>query len=321
MDYASEFDVTEIIEKYKGTKLEDHFPNSKIISNEMGKFMQIKWEIEFNDFKLDISKTKRSIIHNLKVVNYIGNYFDNYFRGRGIKNLYDLLYHIKYNKSAKEILEQIKNKDYKKLSKNREISDIELSFCFNIEDFLFIDIETLGIHDSPIIIIGIGYFQDNKYIIENLIAREPEEEISMLEYFKDNILPLFKCFISYNGKTFDIPQIANRLLYYFDENPLISEKDKPYEDINTLYHHIDLCYSCRKLFRGKLNEFSLTSIENNVINIKRENTLPSHMVGFCYRRYLEDPERFIGLMKECIEHNYYDLYSLPLIYGELLKAI
>jgi len=43
------------------------------------------------------------------------------------------------------------------------------------------------------------------------------------------------------------------------------------------------------------------------------------LVGTCYRKYLKDPERYIGLIKECVDHNYYDIYALPLILQNILQ--
>ncbi|MFX1257834.1 MAG: ribonuclease H-like domain-containing protein, partial [Promethearchaeota archaeon] len=65
--------------------------------------------------------------------------------------------------------------------------------------------------------------------------------------------------------------------------------------------------------------YTLTNIENKILNWKRDNELPSSLVGLCYKKYLRNPERYIGLIKECIEHNYFDIYALPLILRKILK--
>jgi uncharacterized protein YprB with RNaseH-like and TPR domain len=60
-------------------------------------------------------------------------------------------------------------------------------------------------------------------------------------------------------------------------------------------------------------------MEEKLLMWTRNNTLPSNLVGLCYRKYKENPERYIGLIKEVIEHNYYDIYSMPLILKNLLS--
>ena len=321
MDYYKfqSLDITRFIERYSGESLEDLFQNQKIIKNGMGEFLELTWE--FADFSCDMNLqiTKKDLLKNLKTVYYIGENIETYLMNRGIRNLIDLKSHLRYRKQAIEILNLIKSKDYFNLCKNKYINDLDVIYCFELEDFLFLDIETLGIYDSPMIVVGLGYFKDNKFNIDILFARDLEEEISICEHLKNKILPNFKCLVTYNGKSFDIPYIANRFLYFFDENPMISEDDIPYKQVNTKYHHIDLYHNCRRKYKGMFHNYTLTNMEEQLLQMKRENELPSNLVGTCYRMYLKDPQRYIGLIKEVIEHNYYDIYALPLILQKILE--
>ena len=315
------FDITHLVEKYRGKKLEElYHENHQIITNEMGEFMELIWQE--NDFPCDLKLylTKKKLLYNLKTVHYIGEFIENRLKGRGIRTLKDLRFlNLRYWESANFILDLIKKKDYEKLKKNKYIDDLDVSFCFKVEDLLFLDIETLGLYNNAIIIVGLGFFKNHKYQIHLFFARSLEEEIAICEHLKTDILPNFKCFVSYNGKRFDIPYIANRFLYYFEENPMISEKDTPYESNNTKFHHIDLYHICRRRFRGMFERYTLTNIEEQLLKLRRENELPSSMVPVCYKKYQKNPHRYIGLIKECIEHNYYDVYSMPLILDKLLE--
>ncbi len=320
MDYYIEsFDINHLIEQYIGKKLEDLFKNQQVIKNSMGEFLEIIWKVDNFAIDLNLTSTKKSLLRNLKSVHYIGEYIERRLSKRGIKTLNDLKNNKKYRKSASEILRLIKKKDYKSLCKNKYIYDLDVSFCFENEDLLFIDIETLGIYDSPIIIVGLGFFRENQYQIRLFFARDLEEEIAICEHLRMEILPNFKTFVTFNGKSFDIPYIANRFLYFFDENPMLSDNDVPYEKSNTKYHHIDLYHNCRRKFKGMFDNYTLTNMEEKILNWKRDNELPSSLVGYCYKKYKKNPEKYIGLIKECIEHNYWDVYSLPLILNELLK--
>jgi len=316
------FDITHLVEQYRGKKLEELYQeNYQVIRNEMGEFMELIWQEQDIPCDLKLYLTKKKLLYNLKTVHYIGEFIENRLKGRGIRTLKDLRFlNLRYTESANFILELIEKKDYEKLKKNKYIDDLDVSFCFKVEDLLFLDIETLGLYNNAIIIVGIGFFRNKKYEIHLFFARSVEEEIAICEHLKTEILPNFKCFVSYNGKRFDIPYIANRFLYYFDKNPMISENDIPYEISNTQFHHIDLYHICRRRFRGLFERYSLTNLEEQLLNMKRQNELPSSMVPMCYKKYQSNPERYIGLIKECIEHNYYDVYSMPLILHKLLKA-
>ena len=312
------FDITELVEQYGEKSIEDLFPDYEIISNEMGEFMELVWDEVDTSMNFNLSTTRKNLLRNLKTVFNVGERVEKQMQRRGIKTIRDLKYNLLYAKSASEVLQLIKEKNYRELCKNRYIYDLDLSFCFELKDMLFLDIETLGIYDSPIFIVGLGFYNEKTLEIHIYFARAIEEEIAICEHLRKKIFPNFKCFISYNGKSFDIPYLASRFLYYFDENPMIYHEDTPYKDVNTKFHHIDLYHQCRRKFKGKFNNYTLTTMEQKLLNFKRENELPSSLVGMCYRKYLKDPSRYVGLIKECIDHNYFDVYSLPLILKKLL---
>ena len=322
MDYYYNFDTFDIsvfLDQYNGEKIEELFDQHSIISNTFGSCMQLSWSIEDRDWDLNLLNSRKKLLRNLKAVYYIGEKIEKKLLKKGVKSILDLKIHTRYNKYALELIDLIKRKEYEHLLQNRYIHDLDVSFCFKLRDLLFIDIETLGIYDSPIIIIGLGFFQNNQYQIRILFARNLEEEIALCEHFRKIILPNFKCFVSYNGKSFDIPYIANRLLYFFEENPMIYSDEIPYEIANTKYHHIDLYHNCRRKYKGLFNSYTLTNMERKLLELKRENELPSNLVGFCYKLYLENPQKNVGLMREVINHNYWDIYSLPLILSRLLS--
>ncbi len=312
------FDISHVADQYEDKKIENIFSNHNIVHNNMGQFMEIVWKEEAFQCNLKLPLSKKKILRNLKTIYYIGENIERELNRKGVKSLYDLRINLKYNLSAHHVLDLIENKEYKSLCRNKNINDLDVSFCFDTEELLFLDIETLGLYDSPIIMVGLGYFKNNNFEIRILFARDLEEEIAMCEHLKTEILPNHKCFITYNGKSFDIPYIANRFMYFFDENPMISEEEEPYQISNSKYHHIDLYHNCRRKYKGSFEKFTLTEMEEKLLNMNRENELPSSLVGLCYKKYLEAPLRYVGLVKEIIEHNYWDIYSLPLILENLL---
>lgn len=312
-------DISPLIKPYEGTKVEELFQNHKIIKNSMGEFMELTWNESLCACNIDLNKSKISLLQNLKTVYYIGDKIEKKLIKRGVKSLYDLKVNFKYMHSVNALLNLIKKKDYVNLCGNKYINDLDVAFCFELDDLLFLDIETMGTYNSPIIIMGIGFFENKTFEIHILFARDFSEEIAILEYFKNEILPHFKCFVSYNGKSFDIPYIANRFLYYFDENPMITDQDIPYETSNTILHHIDLYHNCRRKFKEKFEGFTLTNMERKILNIKRNLDIPGVLTGFFYNKYLEEPFIYGGLIKKVIEHNYYDIYSMPLILHKLIK--
>ncbi|MFW9783738.1 MAG: hypothetical protein ACFFFB_15745, partial [Candidatus Heimdallarchaeota archaeon] len=167
MDYYNigSFDITSLVEQYQGKNLEDLYQNHRIIRNEMGQFIEFFWLEKKISNNINLFRTQKNLLYNLKVVSYIGDLIEQKLKRRGIKTLSDLKFHLNFSSSATEVLTLIKNKDYKALSRNKYINDIDLGFCFKTNDFLFLDIETLGIIDSPVILVGIGFFNNKHFEI------------------------------------------------------------------------------------------------------------------------------------------------------------
>ncbi len=314
------FEITRLVDQYRGKKLEDLYGSSRGIRNEMGEFLEIFWSENKIPPFINFLKAKTKLISNLKTVTSIGEVIEKQLLRKGVKTLYDLKHHLKYQDSANEILNCIDNKDYYALYNRKFVRDLDLIFCFEPKDLLFLDIETLGLFDNSIILIGLGAFENDSFFIRQMFARNLEEEIAFCEQLKTKILPNYKCLITYNGKSFDIPFLANRFLYFFNENPLTSVENNFYGKYNSKYYHIDLYRNCKRNYKGLFDSYSLTAMEEHLLNWKRENELPSNLVGLCYKKYLSDPERYVGLVKEIIDHNYFDIYSMPLLLQKLLDV-
>ena len=73
---------------------------------------------------------------------------------------------------------------------------------------------------SVVFLIGIGYLKKDEneklnFTTELLFAREIAEEPAILKYFTE-ILPKFKMLVTYNGKSFDIPFLRERIAALFE---------------------------------------------------------------------------------------------------------
>jgi len=309
--------ITKYIEQYEGKLITEVFTNNKIKNNPLGSFLSIFWEQDL-PFYSEIATTRSRLLKNLKAVHLIGEKTENYLKRRGVNNLYDLIGHCGYQKDAMKIINMIKEKNYQLLERNYYIKDIDLLFCFRLEDLLFLDIESTGLYGSNVFLIGLGYFKNGIYKIKQYFARTLDDEIAIFERLK-HFLKKFKCFISYNGKSFDIPVLADRFLYFFDENPMISDEDDPYEQNNTQFHHIDLFHNSRRLWKGRFSDYKLSTIEQEVLELKRDDDVPGAYMGQFYEMYSQNPDKYMGLIQKCITHNYEDVKNLPLLLDIMLK--
>ncbi|MDQ1909232.1 ribonuclease H-like domain-containing protein [Paenibacillus sp. GD4] len=166
------------------------------------------------------------------------------------------------------------------------------------DQLLFLDTETtglgLGAGNVPFMI-GIGYYTDIGFQVEQMLIRHPGEEHAMLCYLQQK-LAKHPYLVSYNGKTFDWPIIKNRYVM----NRLKAEHE-PLE-------HLDFLYPSRSLWRNTLPSCRLGKVEEARLQVFREDDVPGSLAPELYFRYLA--ERDPAVLQGVFVHNELDLLSL-----------
>src|SRR5690606_25250317 len=113
------------------------------------------------------------------------------------------------------------------------------------------------------------------FVVQQLFVRDPGEEWAMLHYFKQ-LAANFSHLVTYNGKSFDWPLLANRyVLNRMAEGPAELE-------------HLDLLYIARSLWKNSLDSCRLSRVEEARLGIMREGDVPGSLVPTLYFQYLTD---------------------------------
>ncbi len=147
--------------------------------------------------------------------------------------------------------------------------------------------------------IGTGTFEDEIFEVEQFLAREKDEEVSLLYEFGKRARE--KGFlISFNGRSFDINVINQRKSFYE-------------MDMATESPHLDLLHLSKSRWGDRLSDCKLSTIEKEILDIEREKDLPSPLIPHFYEVYLENNN--VGTIVPIINHNKNDLFSM----AELLK--
>lgn len=174
-----------------------------------------------------------------------------------------------------------------------------------ISDCLFFDTETTGLSGGAgtyIFLIGFAYYEKSSVFLEQYFLAdfpgEPEFLTSFSHFFTDSRL-----LISYNGKGFDSHLLRTR--FAMNGIPL---------EIN---NQLDLLFLSRKFFKRKIGPCSLTDVEKNVLNIKRENDVPGFEVPGRYFQFLTSAEE--SVINPVIKHNGQDILSLVHLYELFLQ--
>lgn len=296
-----------LLEKYKGKKLEDVI-EGKEIKTEKG----ICYHIENQDrigLKLINQKHARmKILSDLKLIYGIGEVTECILKNKGYNTIEDLMEHPRFSSEAIRFLKIIDKHDTCQiidLIAHRFLKSHPLILCCsafqNKEDFVFFDIETMGLSTSPIILFGVAQISGGHVLINQYLLREIKEEPAALMSFLSHLNET-SVFITFNGRKFDIPYISVRLAYYRMRGDL----EKP---------HFDILHFSRRAWRERLPNCRFNTLEKYLLGIERKDDVPSALVPDFYETYLRSKN--IGPLIRIIEHNKQDLVTLANIFSKL----
>ena len=301
-----------LLNEYDDKELAD-IENSQVISTAFGDTLKITTKEKIN-FKIKDNDFKSQINNNLKLLPKIGVKTEENLKNKGYNTIESLKNHDKYCDVASsfldkidclsfaEILEILDNNKYSKKCRDNILKSISLT---DRENFKFMDIETLGLSNVPIILIGVAEIKKDKIISTQYFLREIHEEPSVIEAYLSH-LDEDSVHVTFNGKSFDVPYIKNRCLY----NRMDADLDLP---------HLDLMYFAKNLWRQQLPNCQLQTIEKELFGIEREGDVPGQYIPDYYKTYLN--EKNIGPIVPIIEHNRQDIVSLASFLEKMYEEV
>lgn len=286
---------------FEGKKLTD-IKNSEIISTNFGDTLKIT-TTEKIDFKIEDNHFKNQINHNLKLLPKIGIKKEQNLKNNGYDTIESLKGHDTYGDIASKFLDEIdemsfceimdlldRNK-YSKGCRDNLLKCISLTDC---ENFKFMDIETKGLSNVPVILIGVAEIKGKDIICSQYFLRNYAEEDALLDAYLSH-LDEDSVHVTFNGKSFDVPFIKNRCTY----NRIEANLDLP---------HLDLMHFAKNLWKDELPNCKLQTIEREFFGIERQDDVPGQYIPGYYDTYLS--ENNIGPIVPIIEHNRQDIVSL-----------
>lgn len=170
---------------------------------------------------------------------------------------------------------------------------------------LFLDTETTGLGmgaGTVAFLLGLGWIENGVFIVRQLLMRDYPEEPFLLQAFAE-LLPRFDAFVTYNGKSFDLPLLENRLTMH------------RMRQVDLGLPHLDLLYPARRVWRMRLKDCKLGNMERCVLGCGREGDLPGSEVPERYFQYLKTGD--FALLEDVLHHNLLDIQTL----GKLLAKL
>ena len=166
-----------------------------------------------------------------------------------------------------------------------------------LEDQLYFDIETTGLSakNSIVYLIGCAYYRDDAFHSIQFFAEQyADEELIIYNFF--NFAKYFKYLIHYNGNTFDIPFLLEKVKHY----------DMPFSLDG--FEGLDL-YRRLLPYKNFLNLSNLKQVSiEKFIGFERDDSYNGGELISMYHDYVYKPTTF--KCELILQHNYDDLRGL-----------
>lgn len=169
---------------------------------------------------------------------------------------------------------------------------------FDFTRAVFIDTETTGLAGGSgtlAFLIGVGFFKGNDFKILQYFISDYDKEAAAL-YSLGKLLEEFESIVTFNGKSYDIPLLEARYM--------LSRMESPFKK----NFHLDLLAAARRLYKERLESVSLSSLESNLLSLKRDGDIPGFEIPSVYFRFLKDKNPYP--LKPIFYHNQMDILSM-----------
>jgi len=169
------------------------------------------------------------------------------------------------------------------------------------EDALFLDIETCGLANCPLFLVGTMRVVQGDILIEQFFARDYAEEAVLLEHLIEVASP-YRMFVTFNGKSFDIPYMRDRMVLHRIRHRFEQE-------------HLDLLIEARRRWRDRLPDCKLQTLEEHICGRRRFGDTPGHLIPQLYHDFVRTGNA--APLEGIFHHNALDIITM----AELLPAI
>ena len=195
------------------------------------------------------------------------------------------------NRSGKDYLGVLSDSDE---FDNKGDASLELLSRIEPEKVCYLDIETTGLKSTPLFLIGLLYKEGDGLVVDQFFARDYAEERSLLEFASD-YLKRFSLLVTFNGKSFDIPYIHERMNLWGIERLGFES-------------HLDLLRLSRKVVGGKTPNHRLQTLERYLLGSRRIDDTPGYRIPDLYHDFVKTGNA--SAIAGIIEHNRIDLVSM-----------
>ncbi len=180
---------------------------------------------------------------------------------------------------------------------------------FNLRKTVFIDTETTGLSGGTgtlAFVVGVGAFDEaDHFNVRQYFLRNPSEEPAMLLHLSD-ILDQYASVVSFNGRGFDMPLLQTRFTLARMRPKILTAP------------HLDLLPPARRVWKGRYESCSLSTLEYRVLQVQREQTdVSGALIPQMYFDYVRSGDA--SEMPRVLYHNALDILSMVSLSTHLIQ--
>ena len=174
-----------------------------------------------------------------------------------------------------------------------------------VEDVLFVDLETTGLSNTPVFLIGAMVWTEAGLSVRQYFARNLDEEAAILSIFAEHLSPA-TWLVTFNGNSFDWPFTQARAFHH--------GVDVPFHGT-----HVDLLHVGRRAWGDSLPNCKLQTLERFICDRTRVGDIPSSQIPDAYLRFTRTGDA--SQMASVLEHNALDLITLAELITRLPEEV
>ena len=183
-----------------------------------------------------------------------------------------------------------------------EEAGVDHPFATTFDDTLvFFDTETTGLKGTGTLIFLLGVLEEKRdgFELTQYVLADPSNEAALL--FESKFWQRAMTVVSYNGKSFDWPQLQMRWTLNQQHIPRLREQ-----------RQIDLLHSTKRLWKDDLERMKLTQVEQQKLGFFRQGDIPGHLAPIIYFDAVKSGNA--QTLMKVLQHNEWDLLSLITLY-------
>ncbi len=148
-------------------------------------------------------------------------------------------------------------------------------------------------------LLGLLEAKDDGFLLTQYVLADPSNEAALL--FESKFWQQPKTIITYNGKSFDWPQLESRWTLHRSYLPKLRN-----------HKQIDLLHSSKRIWKNNLEKMKLTTVEEEKLGFKRKGDIPGFLAPIIYADALKSGNA--ETLMKVLYHNEWDLLSLITLY-------